>query len=60
MARLFNVDKRLCQQPEQGWQQVARNVPIEQLLQLLEDGLDKPEISPHVYRSYQINDNPGP
>lgn len=57
--RLYNVDKRLCLEPGKGWVEVARNITIEEVQRVIHDGLHLPEITPHVYRAYNIYDNPG-
>lgn len=57
--RLYNVDRRSCLKPESGWQPVEHNVTIDRVEELLRNGLHLPEISPHVYRAYNIFDQPG-
>lgn len=59
-TRLFNVDKRNCLDPSQGWERVATEVPIDQATHVMHDGLELPEATPHVYRSFNVHDTPGP
>lgn len=57
--RLYCLDKRSCYKPEDGWVQVLDGVPLSEVEAALHRGLFFPEVQPHVYRAYQVADDPG-
>lgn len=58
--RLFNVDRRSCFDPSQPWERVLSNVTSQAAGDRIRDGIELPEGTPHVYRAFNIHDNPGP